>query len=148
MNEDWKHSQAIFFWRYSGFLSHRNVMITMLELSLDSSGVQCWTVVMKKDAYKCASVRTLWYMGTFFFTVFSYFFFCYYKYQYFYWFMTQNIKVYSLFHLLTSFNNSTFFFQTKATLMECMTVQCEISLSWQKMHQFEVLTQHCLGDSE
>lgn len=49
------------------FLRYRNVKITMLDLTLDSSSGQCWTVVMKKDACKSTSVQALWYTGKYIF---------------------------------------------------------------------------------
>lgn len=135
------------FWRGSGFLRYRNAKIIMLGLTLDSSGCQRRTVVMKKVAYKSTSVQTLWYMWISFLLYFYFFFTTCIIYR----FVTQNIKVYSHLPLLT-FNNSVYFFQTNATSVESRTKQCELSLSWQKMHHFlmklEILTQHWLGGSE
>lgn len=109
------------FWRGSGFLRCRSVKITMLELTLNSSGGRCWTVVMKKDAHKSTSVQTLWYMIFFkhififlFFTTSTIFFLLVCVPE------QKRFTAFSLCSLLLIILH--IFSQTKATSVECVTI--------------------------
>lgn len=104
------------FWRGSGVLSCKNVKITMFRADF---GLIWWLVLNTRDEkwciriYKCSD--SLIHGKIYFFTVFLYFFFFFLttSTSIIYWFVTQNINVYSLFPLLTSFNSSPYFFSDK-----------------------------------